>query len=269
MLKIAIDAGHGLMTSGKRCMKSIDRNETREWTLNNRIACALQEILAGYDCAILRVDDVTGAIDIPLSKRTKSANDWGADVYISIHHNAGVDGRSGGGTVVFYYSSNEIRKTQAYDMYNCIVNKTGLIGDRSSKVIKKGYAVLKNSKMPAFLIENGFMDSTHDVPIILTKKHAINTANGITKFLTIAFGLKKRKSASTTVVQNTATPDEFKVKVIVDSLNIRKNPTVLSGKTGCINGGGTYTIVRTQGNWGFLKSGIGWINISEKYCKRL
>ena len=267
MLKIAIDAGHGLMTSGKRCMKSIDSNETREWTLNNRIACALQEILAGYNCAILRVDDTTGAIDIPLSKRTKSANDWGADVYISIHHNAGVNGRSGGGTVVFYYSSKSERKTQAYDMYNCVTNQTGLIGDRSSKVVKKGFAVLRNSKMPSFLIENGFMDSTHDVPIILTKKHAISTANGITKFLVNSFGLKKKKSAST-VVQN-VTPSEFRVKVIVDALNIRKGPGVLNSKVGCINGGGTYTIIKTHGNWGFLKSGIGWINISEKYCKRL
>ena len=38
MFKIAIDAGHGLYTAGKRCLKSIDPNETREWVLNSRIA---------------------------------------------------------------------------------------------------------------------------------------------------------------------------------------------------------------------------------------
>jgi len=36
MAKIAIDAGHGLKTAGKRCLKSLDKNETREWVLNDR-----------------------------------------------------------------------------------------------------------------------------------------------------------------------------------------------------------------------------------------
>lgn len=34
-------------------------------------------------------------------------------------------------------------------------------------------------------------------------------------------------------------------------------------------GGGIYTIVETNGSWGKLKSGKGWINISSKYCKRV
>ena len=38
MAKIAIDAGHGLYTEGKRCLKSLDPNETREWQLNERVA---------------------------------------------------------------------------------------------------------------------------------------------------------------------------------------------------------------------------------------
>ena len=37
MFKIALNAGHGLKTAGKRCLKSIDPNETREWVLNSRI----------------------------------------------------------------------------------------------------------------------------------------------------------------------------------------------------------------------------------------
>ena len=38
MLKLALDAGHCLHTSGKRCLKTIDPNQTREWVLNDRIA---------------------------------------------------------------------------------------------------------------------------------------------------------------------------------------------------------------------------------------
>jgi len=37
---ICIDAGHFLGTPGKRCLKSIDPNETREWVLNDNITSA-------------------------------------------------------------------------------------------------------------------------------------------------------------------------------------------------------------------------------------
>ena len=49
MVKIAIDAGHGINTKGKRCLKSIDSKETREWWLNDRIADRLQKKLAEYN----------------------------------------------------------------------------------------------------------------------------------------------------------------------------------------------------------------------------
>ena len=190
MTKIAIDAGHGLYTAGKRCLKSIDKSETREWFLNDRIADRLELMLKAYECEVLRVDDTTGLTDVPLADRVKKANNWGADVYISIHHNAGINGGKGGGTVVFYYSSKAERKTQATNLYNYIVNMTGLRGDRVTKVSKKAFYVIKNTKMPAFLIENGFMDSTSDVPIILSAGHANRTAQALLNFLVNTFKLK-------------------------------------------------------------------------------
>ena len=103
---IALDAGHGMNTSGKRCLKSIDKNQTREWYLNDRIMDRVQELLGGYECTVLRVDDTTGAKDISLAARVSAANNAKADMYISMHHNAGINGGVGGGTMVFYYSSN-------------------------------------------------------------------------------------------------------------------------------------------------------------------
>ena len=67
----------------------------------------------------------------------------------------------------------------------------------------------------------------------------------------------------------TTTNKEFKVKVTVDALNIRKEPSADSKKVGCITNKGTYTITKTSGSWGYLKSGAGWINISNKYVQRL
>ena len=68
MFKLAIDAGHYKGTAGKRCLKSIDPNETREWILNSRIAEKLETILSDYEnIQILRVDDITGEKDTSLS----------------------------------------------------------------------------------------------------------------------------------------------------------------------------------------------------------
>lgn len=85
-------------------------------------------------------------------------------------------GTEGGGSVVFYYANDADRKAQAERLYNQIVSRTGLIGNRAETVIKKNFYVLKNTNMPAFLVENGFMDSPEDVPIILSREHAEKTA---------------------------------------------------------------------------------------------
>lgn len=189
-LIIAIDAGHGLTTSGKRCSKKLDPNETKEWWLNNRIADRLEILLASYDCKIIRVDDTTGANDISLANRVKKANNGNADVYISIHHNAGANNGNSGGTEVYYYSSKAERNNQAIALYNTLINYTGLKGNRSTPVKKYAFYVVKNTKMPAFLIENGYMDSKIDAPIILTSEHAEKTAQAILRFLIEQFGLK-------------------------------------------------------------------------------
>ena len=192
---IALDAGHGYNTAGKRCMKSLDPDQTREWWLNDRIMdLAEADLTTNYDCTVLRVGDTTGKKDISLTARANAANTAKAVAYISMHHNAGLYGRNGGGTVVYYYSSNVGRPSQALRLYNQIVKQTGLVGNRSHKVIKKAFAVLKKTSMPAFLVENGFMDSPTDVPIILSQEHAQKTAQGVVAFLVEEFCLEPKKA---------------------------------------------------------------------------
>ena len=56
---------------------------------------------------------------------------------------------------------------------------------------------------------------------------------------------------------------------LLENLNIRRTP---NGTISQINGarkGFIYTIVETQGSWGRLKSGAGWISVSEKYVAKL
>ena len=98
---VVIDAGHGHYTPGKRCLDG-----TREWDLNSRIANILAEMLTESGYRVYRADDISGSKDISLSQRVKLSNDVNADLYISIHHNAGLNGKKGGGTVVYYYSND-------------------------------------------------------------------------------------------------------------------------------------------------------------------
>ena len=192
MITICLDAGHGKNTVGKRCLKSIDPNETREWVLNSRIALLVEKRLKDYDCKVYRVDDITGINDVALSTRVKMSNNANANVYISIHHNAGVNGGDGGGITVYYYSSKTERLTQAKKLYDCLIEKTGLKGNRATPVKKYPFYVVKKTNAPAFLIENGFMDSLTDVPIILTDDHATKTADAIVDFLVSCFNLSER-----------------------------------------------------------------------------
>lgn len=184
MAKIAIDAGHYINTPGKRCMKFIDPNETREWVMNDRVADALEKYLvsAGHEC--LRVDDPTGKNEVELGTRCNKANNWKADYYCSIHHNAGVNGGAGGGTVVYIYPGESGITVDAQKaIYKYCIARGGLKGNRSQGMASAYFYVLGETNMPASLIECGFMDSTTDVKYIIdpewSKKFALGIAEGI------------------------------------------------------------------------------------------
>ncbi len=61
----------------------------------------------------------------------------------------------------------------------------------------------------------------------------------------------------------------FKVKVLVNGLNFRSEPS-MSGKVLGVTGRGVFTITEEKNGWGKLKSGAGWIYLNNpKYTKRL
>ena len=180
---LALSAGHYLYTPGKRCMKAIDPNETREWVLNSRIADKLTDILSKYaGVKVLRLDDPTGENPITLQERAQKSDAHNADFYLAIHHNAGINGGSGGGVTVYHYPTDR-NKAQATALYECVVNANGLKGNRSTPV--KQTTELYEVAVPeadSILLENGFMDSTVDTPIILTDEFAQRSAQGLADF---------------------------------------------------------------------------------------
>ena len=190
---ICIDAGHGKNAPGKRCLKSLDHKETREWALNDRIADRLQGMLATYDCGTMRVDDTTGDTDVTLGERVYAANKEGADVYLSLHHNAGADGTAAGGIVVYTCKGCQAKSTQLQQaVYDATVAATGLKGNRATPLAERELYVLRYTTMPAVLVECGFMDSSSDVPVILTETFADQMAAGLTQALVETFGLTEK-----------------------------------------------------------------------------
>ena len=193
MFKIALTAGHYKHTAGKRCMHALDPNETREWILNDRVADKIEKLLMQYEgYELLRTDDTTGEKFVSLDERTSKANKFGADVYISIHHNAGINGGKGGGIVAYTYT-NVGSKTKEWqkELYNSLIEHTGLKGNRSEPLKTANLAECRQTTMSAVLLELGFMDSATDVPIILTEDYANKCAEAIVKVIVKKGGLKK------------------------------------------------------------------------------
>lgn len=198
--RIALSAGHYLGTPGKRCLKKLDPEETREWYLNRRIADKVEALLGsctGWE--LLRVDDPTGRKHIRLSERTKAANKWKADFYLSIHHNAGVCGGAGGGIMAYVYTKGSAKSRQWQQaLYNALIDETGLRGNRVTPLAKADLHECRETKMPAVLLELGFMDSRTDVPVILSEEYAEKCAAAIVRVL-VQHGKLREKQGMYTV----------------------------------------------------------------------
>ena len=204
MFKLALSAGHGRFTAGKRCMKKLDPNQTREWVLNSRIVEKAEKLLAGYDgVEVLRLDDRTGDTDVALKTRSRSANSWGADFYLAIHHNAGIRGGKGGGIVAYVYTKPS-EKSQVWQkaLYEALIAATGLRGNRSKPLARKNLHEVREPKAAAVLLELGFMDSQVDVPIILTEEYADNCAGAIVETIVSLENLEKKEAGEKPAVTN-------------------------------------------------------------------
>ena len=195
-MRIALTAGHYIGTSGKRCLKSIDKNETREWVLNNRICEKIESKLTAYDgYSLIRTDDRTGQTDVSLKARVDKANAFDADIYISIHHNAGINGGVGGG-VMAYVSQNASKTALEWQkaLYGAIISHTSLNGNRANPCASASLYECRETKMPSVLLECGFMDSKTDVPIILTDAFADKVATAIVEVIVARGNLPKKAS---------------------------------------------------------------------------
>lgn len=190
LIKVGYDAGHGLNTPGKRTPDG-----EREWTFNNIVAKAFANELALYDgVASKRFDDSTGKTDVSLQKRTDGANAWGADYYISFHHNA-LAGKWGNHTGVetFYSKGSTKGLALAKAIHPAVVKAYGL-ANRGLK--NSSLHITRETKMPAILVEGGFMDSLTDIKKLRDEKVLKAAGVAIAQAFAEHVGLKRVVSVS-------------------------------------------------------------------------
>lgn len=194
--RIAYGAGHYLHTAGRRIPAALDKNQTREWVLNDRVARYFAEAAGKYaGVELLRVDDPTGKTAIELGDRCKAANDWGADFCLSIHHNAFTGKPWSGGGVEAFSAPDCARSAVFRDMiYSAVIAAGKLRGNRASPQKAKAYTALVKTKAPAVLMEYGFMDSEIDAPIILTEEYAKAVGYATMEAIAQVAGLKKKQT---------------------------------------------------------------------------
>lgn len=194
MFKVAYCAGHYLGTKGKRVPAKLDPGETREWVLNDRVARYFNERMLQYeDVETMRTDDSTGKKEIKIKDRTAAANKWGADIYLDIHHNAGIHLGNGGGVAAYSYPGSKKGKEYRDAIYHDVINAGGLRGNRSKPLCEKAYESLKLAKAPAALIEYGFMDSRTDYPIVSTDEYAKAVGYATAEAVAAVAGLKEKE----------------------------------------------------------------------------
>lgn len=199
---IAINAGHWNGNPKGVPTQMAKLGGTLEFTLNEKVVSKVVEMLKAYEVDVLLNYDPEGKKKIELTDRIRQANNVKADIYLSIHHNAANTIFSGGGTVVYYYQGNAKNQASATKLYNAIKSRTGLVGNRATPVCgTRSLQEINDTKMPAFLVECAFMNSTTDIEYIAKPEWATQVADGIVSFLVAELGLKKIAVAEPVVTE--------------------------------------------------------------------
>ena len=151
-MKIAVRGGHVPKFTG--ASKFID-----ELTEDRKVKDSLIRCLRQLGCDVLDVTppDNTNSLNGDLSYGVNKANNWGADLFISIHFNKAYDNYNGClGSEVCVYSP--------FDTAQRVVNELSKLGfkNRGQKIRNNLYE-LNHTKMKAMIIEVCFVEATGDV----------------------------------------------------------------------------------------------------------
>ncbi|PZM61839.1 N-acetylmuramoyl-L-alanine amidase [Paenibacillus dendritiformis] len=184
--KVLWDGGHGGKDPGSSGNEVVEKNIALR--VATEAAKRLERDYEGVKCLLSRSSDVY----LTLKERTDKANAAGAHLLVSIHCNAG-GGK--GGFESFTFSGTKDAATSAFQdvLHAEIMSHLTSFGVRDRGQKKKDLHMCRESKMPAVLTENLFVDVASDAAK-LKRPEVIEAiisghVSGVAKFL----GLKKKQ----------------------------------------------------------------------------
>lgn len=190
MRTIYLCAGHGPDTAGKRTpvftKGPYEGEQIKEFKFNSKVADKFHRLALARGFKVVPVYSNTK--DTPLSIRSKTANnhykthvnDRTKALYVSFHFNAydGKWGTNGGGNETHHYPGS----TQGMQAAQMIQSAIALMSDYSGKpmtnrgVKASNFYVLRETLMPAVLIEAGFMDVYNEAMLMLDEDFTYSVA---------------------------------------------------------------------------------------------
>ncbi len=111
---------------------------------------------AGYDVRLYRTtsdENVLENKNADLRNRAQTANNWGADYFISIHTNSSPN-TSASGVEAYVYRLGGTSERLAQSIVDSVSDE---LGSRNRGVMQANFAVLRRTNMPAVLVELGYL----------------------------------------------------------------------------------------------------------------
>ena len=156
--KLFIDVGHGGNDPGARGIVT-------EKEINLILGLKLRDYLNdNYYCNIKlsRTDDSS----VSLRRRCDMANEWGADYFISLHSNAFNGDAQGYEDFIWNGGVGQQTKDYQNSLHPDIAEVWTDAGRNNRGKKQANFFVLRNTRMSALLIENGFVDNETDADLL-------------------------------------------------------------------------------------------------------
>lgn len=169
---IILDAGHG----GKDQGAKIRTFEEKKLTLRTAYLTKKHLEELGYRVIMTRARDIY----LPLSTRVALANRRSPSVFVSIHYNSASSPAAKGIEVYYYGKGPQKRREQSKKFATLVLNN--MIGQTkaNSRGTKIGnFHVIRETTMPAILIEAGFITNNEERALIGTQIYLDKLAQGI------------------------------------------------------------------------------------------
>lgn len=152
MKTVCIDPSHGGKDPGAT------GGGVRESAVVLNVAKKIRSYLEAKGCTVMLTRETD--VFVELSDRARMANEGKAILFVSVHCNSAKDNARATGMEVYHYTrASEASKRAARVIYDKLLPVCGL---RGRGIKSKDLAVLRETAMPAVLVELGFISNPID-----------------------------------------------------------------------------------------------------------